>query len=645
MAGPSAARLLPGAVLAAGIGLSIGAFLVSRDSVDRQIRDSFHLTVNFEAASIKDHILQHERQLALTGTAVRELRANGVDAVKRYALSVDYPLNFPGFETVDYVDAQGILRLHPFGEKIVPDPDQPAQIRRAMTQKGLIALSSGPNSQTLTWIQPVDGGAAVVARLNLAQLIRALFRDRAVYTLDPEDNSMGNYFEMISISSGGVQKHLFFPMPSDFQDTAGQSLPYLILGSGCIISILLFVVYRSLSGARDRALALAEKMTEDLRSATQEAVRANQAKSEFLASMSHEIRNPIHVITGMSEVLSDTELSPDQHAYLKSLRNAGEHLLGLINDILDLSRIESGLLELEKVNFSLREAASQVIELYRFRAEEKHLELRLETADNVVDLVRGDPVRFRQILVNLVGNAMKFTAEGSIVVSIEPSPVHDPGVHVSVKDTGIGIPPEKQSAVFEKFTQVDASTTRRFGGTGLGLAICKRLTDLMGGTIGVESTPGKGSTFFFRVGFERAHRKETRPESLPQQAATGTIRILLADDAEDNRNLIALFLRSIPHELTTADNGQAALDAFEHGRYDVILMDGQMPVMDGLSAVRRMREIETMQGRPRTKIFALTADSTREDVEKSLNAGCDGHLTKPIRKDVLIQTLREATAG
>lgn len=640
-----AGNLLPGVILAVGFGFSIGFFLISRDAVDRQVRDSFHLTVSFEAAAIKDNMLMHEKELREVGAAVQGLGAGA--GLQRYLQGVDFGTNFPGFETIDFISASGGLqRLYPAGERVSQNTyaHLEAELGKARAQKFLVAIASPGDDQIITWVQPLEGGDLIISKVSLARLIHALFRDRAVYTLDP--GSQGVYFEVISISTGGLQKHLYFPMPADFEDTAGRTLPYMILGSGSIISLLLFIVIRSLSGARDQALTLAEKMTEDFRRATSEAIRANQAKSEFLASMSHEIRNPIHVITGMSEILAGTNLAEDQRDYLRSLRNAGDHLLGLINDILDLSRIESGQLELEEIDFSLKEAAGQVMELYRYRAQEKGIALNLNFEPDAPDIVRGDPVRFRQILVNLTGNAMKFTAKGSVTIRVEKHPLateKQPGVHVSVTDTGIGIPADKQAAVFEKFTQVDTSTTRRFGGTGLGLAICKRLTAMMHGDIGLESEPGRGSTFFFRVMFTAPAGTAAAPVAAPIPVSDRPIRILLAEDAEDNRSIIALFLRAVPHELTITENGEEAVAAFAPGKFDVILMDNQMPVMDGLTAVRQIRAMEREAGKPPTRILALTADSTRKDIERSLDAGCDGHLTKPIRRDVLVQAVRSAT--
>jgi len=351
----------------------------------------------------------------------------------------------------------------------------------------------------------------------------------------------------------------------------------------------------------------------------------------------------------MGDILAGTSLEIQQKNYLRTLQNAGEHLLGLINDILDLSRIESGQLELEQIPFSLKEQIEQAAELYGFRAIEKHLEFAVDFDPTLPEQVIGDPIRFKQIIVNLLGNAFKFTQSGKITLEAKllSGNADRASVRIAVRDTGIGIPVTKQNSIFEKFTQVDASTTRRFGGTGLGLAICKRLTEMMTGTIRVESTEGQGSAFIFEIPFAISHALaiESKPVQPVAMSPGKIIRILLAEDSVDNRTVLSLFLKELAHELSVAENGAEAVDLFKQNDYEIVLMDNQMPVMDGLSAVRAIRLWENEQNRERTPILALTADSMKSDIENSTKAGCDGHITKPVRKATLLEEIRKHVPG
>jgi PAS domain S-box-containing protein len=379
----------------------------------------------------------------------------------------------------------------------------------------------------------------------------------------------------------------------------------------------------------------------------EEADAANRAKTEFLARMSHEIRAPLNAVIGTGDLLERTALNAEQRQYVRVFQKAANNLLALINDILDLSRVEAGRLTLEESDFELAELLDSVVEVMSVRAKQKGISLVYHIAPQTPPRLRGDSERLGQVLLNLIGNAIKFTENGQVLVHVEPDPKRSAAtvLQFSVADTGIGIPAEKLDEIFEVFTQADASITRAYGGTGLGLAISKRLVELMNGRIWAESRPGEGATFYFTTTFGIA-TAVMPPENqvTPLRTAPGSLsalRILVVDDSEENRFLISEYLKDFGCQLEFAENGQIAVEKICLNAYDLVLMDLRMPVMTGYEAAQRIRGWEEEQGRALTPIIAMTASVLEAEVQEAIHAGCTASLRKPIRMRTLLEAVRK----
>lgn len=384
--------------------------------------------------------------------------------------------------------------------------------------------------------------------------------------------------------------------------------------------------------------------------ARERAKTESRAKSEFLANMSHEIRTPLNAIVGAADLLMRSSLGEDEKTYVELFKRASQNLSDIVNDILDISKIEANQLQMENIEFSFSELIKDIEVIMSFRAREKGLDFAIEMSPLISDCLKGDPTRIKQILFNLIGNSIKFTNKGSVEVQIAIHPDKPRFLHIRVQDTGIGIPNEKHEILFQKFTQADGSVTRNYGGTGLGLAIVKHLIEHMGGHIGFESQVGVGTTFYFSIPYDPAFFAVTGPQDDSELIdffvnLSRPLRLLLVDDTFENRFLVRAILKQFPIEITQAENGIEAVDKVKSGKFDIVLMDIQMPLKDGISATMDIRNWESTFSANRVPIIALTAHAFEEEVSRCLDAGCSSHMSKPVSRDMLLNSIKYFVQG
>jgi signal transduction histidine kinase len=527
----------------------------------------------------------------------------------------------------------------------------------------LVATSLGavPNS-VRTSLNTLTEGVLILnnqQQIVLANEAVARVLDRSPKDMEGEDVSSLPWIRPSSQNTA-------IPYPWEQSATTGESSTGVILGLQGkgrhpeSISINSMPImgddghYRGIMVTLDNLTELEEKnehlrcLQVELEKATERAEASNRAKSQFLANMSHEIRTPMNAIIGFSDLMTKTTaLSPAQLDYMHTIMESAESLLTIINDILDFSKIEAGLLELEQSEYDLEHCIKKVLSLLRIKAQEKKLTLLLDYPTDVPRNIIGDEGRLRQILINLIGNAIKFSKEGELQVTVKGSVSPDGFAHflIKVRDNGIGIPKDKQGHIFEKFTQADHSTTRKYGGTGLGLAISKQLVELMDGTIGVESEPGNGATFWFmirqRISDEeglQSRVSEERDWKTLSKTFHGT-RVLVAEDNDVNRKVIYDMLKSVGCVVTTAINGLEVMAALESSRFDLIFMDCQMPEMDGFQTTHAIRAKDGMIAD--IPIIAITADVLIDNKKRCLEASMDDFLSKPVKISDIVDMLHK----
>jgi len=524
------------------------------------------------------------------------------------------------------------------------------QLRRLFSFESMGFLDSQPDgSFELVVSDPVGTGVTLQALVEIRMMdgtfAWALNRNQAVFV--PTDTGETLLLQVVATQSR-VRGMFVGLLPGSSAAMGAASLNALsIVLYSSAYALESTTLYSMLRDHTQHLEERVEERTRDLEVARLQAEAASLAKSDFLANMSHEIRTPMNGVMGMTDLMLKGGLTPQKEKmYLRAIKDSADNLMLIVNDILDFSKIEAGKFSLEKIPFSLRNTLERCMRGLLVRGEEKGLKIIYQVDSAVPTCLIGDPGRLRQVLTNLVGNAIKFCQQGEIKVEVELASLEtdDLTLHVRVTDTGIGIAEDACQRIFDQFEQADSSTTRKFGGTGLGLAICKKLVELMGGNIWVESQLGVGSCFHFtanfQIGNETLLSADSEAELASSQLRHAPMNILLADDVEINRALVQAILEPLGHQITCAENGRMALEACTTTCFDVVLMDVQMPEMDGLQATRAIRNFERTTGRGKpVPIVAMTAFAGSEDRQICLDAGMNDYLTKPVKSDQLEKML------
>jgi signal transduction histidine kinase/CheY-like chemotaxis protein len=568
-------------------------------------------------------------------------------------------VGFPEPGSLTTVLSETILRLRGYGGSPTATPIIAEQARRDGRYDGQLVrmegtvvdrISNAEGSSVVLQSGSAHFSAQLAARFGDLSWLQqgSLTRITGVCEIAEAENSQASVYAPHTF-------RLLLRAPSDVELLreppwwTGETARRAMLSMGILIVAISAWATILRRRVRLQTATIRKKLDEEaaLRIKQETAEAANTAKGQFLANMSHEMRTPMNAVKGFTHLLGGTSLTPEQREYTELVGEAADSLLGVINDILDFSKIEAGKLSLETIPFRLRDCLRGSVALFQHAAESKRIQLRLEIAEEIPEAAAGDALRLRQILTNLIGNAVKFTSQGSIVVAArlaEQTP-ESIGMAVDVTDSGIGIAPEQREAIFSAFVQADSSIARKHGGTGLGLAISSRLVELMGGAIRIASEVGRGSTFSFTVELKTAGADSLAPKPKPLAVApSAPLSVLVAEDNRVNQRLITRLLERGGHRITMTSNGREVVARYSEERFDLILMDVQMPEVDGLQATAQIRALEAATG-GHTPIIALTAHAMIGDREKFLAAGLDAYLPKPIDPSALQAAVAAATNG